>query len=54
MKNHFIQFELRDVYINDQYRQELIERLNGELIIPSLFIDGQFIGVSIYHMILII
>ncbi|KAH7645022.1 glutaredoxin domain-containing cysteine-rich protein [Dermatophagoides farinae] len=44
LKNHFIQFELRDVYINDQYRQELIERLNGKLIIPSLFIDGQFIG----------
>ncbi|UXI21998.1 hypothetical protein NH340_JMT07941 [Sarcoptes scabiei] len=45
----FVRFELRDVYLHEKYRQELIERLDGRFIIPAMFIDGSFIGILYRH-----
>ncbi|XP_015786209.1 glutaredoxin domain-containing cysteine-rich protein CG31559-like [Tetranychus urticae] len=40
---NLIMYEERDVYINGDFRDELIERL-GQLRIPSLFVEGKYLG----------
>lgn len=41
--NH-IKYELRDVYVYEEFKFELKKRMNGEMVIPSLFVGGVFYG----------
>lgn len=48
LENNFIEFSIRDVYLNDKYKDELLERINGQLVLPALFVDGEYQGVFFY------
>ena len=43
---HLIRFDERDIYINPNFKTELIERTNGDYELPVLYINGKSIGVS--------
>ncbi|XP_074593511.1 glutaredoxin domain-containing cysteine-rich protein CG31559-like [Brevipalpus obovatus] len=40
---NLIAYEERDVYLNSDFREELLER-HGLVIIPSLFVNGKYLG----------
>lgn len=43
---NLIEYEERDIYLNQEFREQLKLRCKS-IIVPALFIDGQFLGVSI-------
>ena len=47
-QNHRVKYEERDLFMNIQHQQELLDRLEGEveqITLPMIFIDGELIGV---------
>ena len=42
---NLIRFDERDIYINPNFKTELIERTNGSFEVPVLFVNGKTIGV---------
>lgn len=49
LKTLLIKYEERDIFMSGEYQQELRDRLQcNEITVPQLFVDGQFIGVSIH------
>lgn len=45
---HMVQYDERDLFRSRDFQTELKERLDIETVdVPQLFIDGQYIGVSI-------
>ena len=42
---NLIKFQERDIYLNQEYKFQLKIRCNS-IVVPALFVDGQFIGVS--------
>ena len=50
LRTHMVKFEERDMYLSSESQTELKDRLNLSAIhVPQLFIDGQYIGVSLIH-----
>lgn len=58
MKNSFIDFDERDVYINEEFKKELRQRMNRlpnknsqsfviGFKVPVLFVNGHMLGVSL-------
>ena len=47
-QNHRVRFEERDLFMNSQHQQELIDRLEDtqQVTLPIVFIDGELVGVS--------
>lgn len=44
---NFINYEERDIYLNQVYKNQLKLRCKS-IKVPALFVDGNYIGVSIY------
>lgn len=48
LRTLLVKFEERDVYMSNEYQDEVKDRmLKDEIDIPQLFVNGQHIGVSI-------
>ena len=48
LKTLLVKFEERDVFMSGEYQQEIKDRMQKtEIDIPQLFVNGQYIGVSI-------
>lgn len=47
LRTLLIKFEERDVFMSNEYQQEIKHRMQSlEIQVPQLFVDGQYIGVS--------
>lgn len=47
LRTLLIKFEERDVFMSNEYQQEIKDRMKSfEIQVPQLFVDGQYIGVS--------
>lgn len=48
LKTLLVKYEERDIFMSNIYQQELRDRLQcDEIQVPQLFVDGQYVGVSI-------
>lgn len=48
LRTLLIKFEERDIFMSSDYQQEIKDRMQTmEIQVPQLFVDGQYIGVSI-------
>lgn len=48
LKTLLVKFEERDVFMSNDYQQEIKDRMQSDAInVPQLFVDGQHVGVSI-------
>lgn len=48
LRTHMVKYEDRDMFMSTEYQKELRDRIQTTTIqVPQLFIDGQYIGVSI-------
>ena len=46
MNLNLVKYEERDIYLNQEYKFQLRMRTGGSMVVPALFVDGQYIGVS--------
>ncbi|XP_074650632.1 glutaredoxin domain-containing cysteine-rich protein CG12206-like [Tubulanus polymorphus] len=44
LHTHMVLYEERDLCMNKELQKELKSRLNGEIILPAVFVDGRFLG----------
>lgn len=48
LRTLMVKFEERDVFMSINHQQEIRERMqNDDIDVPQLFVDGQYIGVSV-------
>lgn len=48
LRTLLVKFEERDVFMSNDYQLEIKERMNSDnLNVPQLYVDGQYIGVSL-------
>jgi glutaredoxin domain-containing cysteine-rich protein 1 len=48
LKTLMVKFEERDVFMSHVHQQEIRDRMQSdEIDVPQLFVDGQYIGVSL-------
>lgn len=47
LRTLLVKFEERDVFMSNEYQQEIKDRMQSPMIqVPQLYVDGQLIGVS--------
>lgn len=47
LRTLLVKFEERDVFMSREYQMEIRDRMQSDkIIVPQLFVDGQYIGVS--------
>lgn len=47
LRTLLVKFEERDVFMSNEYQQEIKDRMqSGQIQVPQLYVDGQLIGVS--------
>lgn len=50
LRTQLIKFEERDVFMSNEYQQEIKDRMqSNDVQVPQLFVDGQHIGVSFFY-----
>jgi glutaredoxin domain-containing cysteine-rich protein 1 len=55
LRTQMVKFEERDVFMSFTHQQEIRNRMQSDDIdVPQLFVDGQYIGVSMFRIIRII
>lgn len=48
LRTHMVKFEERDVFMSNEYQCEIRDRMQSDqILIPQVFVDGQYIGVSL-------
>lgn len=55
LRTLLVKFEERDVFMSREYQNEIRDRMQSDkIIVPQLFVDGQYIGVSCLLLIFIL
>lgn len=50
LRTLLVKFEERDVFMSAEFQQEVKDRMQSdEISVPQVFVDGQYVGVSVIH-----